>query len=235
VSGKYEFIDAGYATVAADTAAAPTVTCMCQWLGVSESGFYGWRSRPQSVTAKRRELLNIKIAALFKASDGTYGYRRMHAALARGGGQAGPELARQLMREEGLVPCQPRPWRPAATCQGAAGPVPGLVNRDFPARAPGEKMAGDITYIPAWQGWVYLAAVIDCAGRKIIGWAIGDNYRTPLITKAVEMAARSLACPPGVIFHSDRGSNYQCHLVKRWGDLLPHVHRTTRPGSVDKS
>ena len=208
MSDKYEFIDAGYATVAADTAAAPTITRMCQWLGISKSGFYDWRARPESATARRRELLKIKIRALFTANDAAYGYRRMHAALARGGERCGPELVRALMRELGLVPCQPRPWRPSTTCQGAAGPIPDLVRRDFTAAAPGEKMVGDITYIPTWQGWLYLATVIDCSTRKIAGWAMDDNYQTPLITAAIRMAARNLDLPPGAIFHSDRGSNY---------------------------
>jgi transposase InsO family protein len=208
VSEKYAFIEAEYATVAADTAAAPTVTQMCAWLKVSKSGYYEWRSRLKSAAAKRRDLLKIKIRALFTANDGTYGYRRMHAALARGGERCGPELVRALMRELGLVACQPRPWRPSTTRQGAAGPIPDLVNRDFTAARPGEKMVGDITYIPTWQGWVYLATVIDCATRKIAGWAMDDNYQTPLITAAIEMAARNLTLPSGAIFHSDRGSNY---------------------------
>ena len=134
---KYEFIDAEYANLpAADAADAPTIVQMCRWLGVSKSGYYDWRSRPQSATARRRELLKIKIKALFEANDGTYGYRRMHAALVRGGEQAGEELVRQLMRELGLVACQPAPWRPRTTRQGAAGPVPDLVNRDFSAATP---------------------------------------------------------------------------------------------------
>jgi putative transposase len=69
-------------------------------------------------------------------------------------------------------------------------------------------MVGDITYIPTWEGWLFLATVIDCASRKVIGWAMDDNYRTPLITAAIEMAARSLDLPEDAIFHSDRGSNY---------------------------
>jgi putative transposase len=131
VSEKYQFIDAGYAGISAGADPAPTITCMCKWLGVSKSGFYDWRSRPESATARRRELLKIKIKALFEANDSTYGYRRLHAALARGGEQAGPELVRQLMRELGLVACQPAPWRPATTVQGAAGPIPDLVNPVF--------------------------------------------------------------------------------------------------------
>jgi transposase InsO family protein len=229
VSDKYEFIDDEYATAAADTAPAPTITCMCQWLWVSKSGFYEWRSRPDSVTAKRRKLLKIKITALFGANDSAYGYRRIHAALVRGGEQAGPELVRQLMRELGLVACQPRPWRPSTTVQGAAGPIPDLVDRDFTAAAPGEKMVGDITYIPTWQGWLFLATVIDCATRKITGRAMDDNYRTPLISSAIEMAARNLALPPGAIFHSDRGSNYTsaefAAVLDRLG-ILQSVGRT---------
>jgi len=82
------------------------------------------------------------------------------------------------------------------------------VNRDFSAGVPGKKMVGDITYIPTWEGWLFLATVIDCATRKVAGWAMDDNYRTPLIKAAIEMAARNLALPADAIFHSDRGSNY---------------------------
>jgi transposase InsO family protein len=208
VSEKYEFIDAQYAKPPAGGGNAPTITCMCRWLGVSKSGFYEWRSRPESATAKRREELKLLITKAFGDSDGTYGYRRIWWQLARWGVHAGLELVRALMRELGLVACQPRPWRPATTQQGQAGPVPDLVNRDFSAAVPGGKMVGDITYIPTWEGWLFLATVIGCASRKVIGWAMDDNYRTPLITAAIGMAARSLALPEGAIFHSDRGSNY---------------------------
>ena len=182
---------------------------MCRWLEVSRSGYYDWKTRPESETTKRREILKIKIKALFEANNEEYGYRRMHQALVRGGEECCPELVRDLMRELGLRPCQPRPWRHSLTEQdGKAGPIPDLVNRDFTAGKPGEKMVGDITYIPTWQGWLYLATVINCATRKIVGWAMDDNYKTPLIISAIEMAARNLDLPEGAIFHSDRGSNY---------------------------
>jgi transposase InsO family protein len=204
VSDVYEFIDAQYAQFPA----APAIACMCRWLGVSKSGYYEWRSRPESATARRREELRLYIRKAFGDSDGTYGHRRVHAQLARWGVAAGPELVRVLMRELGLVACQPRPWRPATTRQGQAGPIPDLVNRDFGAAVPGAKMVGDITYIPTWEGWLFLATVIDCATRKVVGWAMDDNYRTPLITSAIEMAARNGDLPADAIFHSDRGSNY---------------------------
>jgi transposase InsO family protein len=208
VSEKYEFIDAECAALAGDTACAPAVTQMCGWLGVSKSGYYDWRTRPASAAARRRELLKLKIKALFEANNEEYGYRRIHAALVRGGEQCCPELVRDLMREQGLVPCQPRPWRHSLTEQGQAGPIPDLVSRDFAAEKPGEKMVGDITYIPTWEGWLYLALVIDCATRKIVGWAMDDNYKTSLISAAIRMAGRNLDLPEGAVFHSDRGSNY---------------------------
>jgi putative transposase len=207
VTERFEFIDAEYADGPAGPP-APTIMQMCKWLGVPKSGFYDWRSRPESATAKRRAELKLVITKAFEDSDGTSGYRRVAAQLARWGVRAGAELVRQLMRELGLVACQPRPWRPSTTQQGAAGPIPDLVNRDFSAAVPGEKMVGDITYIPRWEGWLYLASVIDCATRKVAGWAMDDNYKTPLITSAIEMAARNLALPEGAVFHSDRGSNY---------------------------
>jgi transposase InsO family protein len=142
VSDVYEFIDAEYAT----SPAAPAITLMCLWLEVSKSGYYEWRSRPESATAKRREELRLLITRAFEDSDGTYGYRPVWLQLARWGVHAGAELVRALMRELGLVARGSRPWRPATTQQGQAGPIPDLVNRDFSAAAPGEKMVGDITY-----------------------------------------------------------------------------------------
>ena len=209
MSQRYEFIDAEYATGKAEGAAhAPTTTHMCAWLEVSTSGFYEWRGRPASLTAKRRELLKVKIGALFEASGGTYGYRRLHAALVRGGEQVGDELVRRLMRELGLVACQPRPWR-TTTVRGAASAVaPDLVCRDFSAAAPGEKLVGDITYVRTWEGWLYLATVIDCFNKEIVGYAMADHMRTELIGEAIDMAARNHALASGCIFHSDRGSQY---------------------------
>jgi putative transposase len=199
VTDVYAFIDAEYAACRN----APAVTQMCAWLEVSKSGFYDWKSRPESATAKRQEKLRLLITRIFDDSDGTYGYRRIAGQLARQGTVACPELVRKLMRQLGLVACQPRPWRPSTTKQGQAGPIPDLVNRDFGASVPGAKMVGDITYIPTWQGWAFLATVIDCATRKCVGWAVDDNYRTPLITAAVKMAARNIDLPDGAIFHSD--------------------------------
>jgi hypothetical protein len=138
VASKYEFIE----TMRLDTAEYVfSVEFMCERLGVSKSGYYDWRRRPDSATARRREELMLLVNKAFEMSDSTYGYRRVHAQLARWGHSAGPELVRQLMRELGLMPCQPRPKRFGLT-QAAAGAVPDLVGRNFTADAPGEKLVG---------------------------------------------------------------------------------------------
>jgi putative transposase len=200
VSEKYEFIDG--------CKYAYPIVKMCTWLDVSKSGFYEWRGRPASATAERRAQLKALIAEIFADSDQTYGYRRVHAELGRQGVQAGPELVRALMRDLGLVACQPRPWRHSLTELGHSGPIPDLVARDFSADAPGVKMVGDVTYIPTWQGWLFLATVIDCHTRAVIGYAMADHYKTTLVSAAIDAAARNYQFAADAVFHSDRGSNY---------------------------
>lgn len=210
MSDTFEFIDAEYAaTPRDDPHSVPSITQMCRWLDVSRSGYYDWRDRPESATARRREELKELIRTSFDASDGTYGYRRVHADLTGWGVTCGPELVRALMRELDLVACQPRPWRHSLTDNDGRDPhLPDLLGRDFTADAPGRKLVGDITYIPTWQGWLYLATVIDCHTREVVGWAIDNHYKTTLIESAITMAVRNHPTTPGAVFHSDRGSNY---------------------------
>jgi hypothetical protein len=119
------------------------VSKMCEWMDVSRSGFHEWRGRAASATAQRQGRLKILIRHVFTDSDGTYGYRRVHAQLVRLGVEVGDELVRRLMRGLGLVACQPRPWRPVTTIAGDAATIPDLVRRDFTAAAPGTLVAGD--------------------------------------------------------------------------------------------
>jgi len=201
---KYEFIDSQ--TPFPD---APPLVKMCRWLGVSRSGFYDWRSRPLSATAARRAVLTERVKHFFADSDGTYGYRRIHADLAAEGTECSPELVRRIMRDEDLVPCQPRPFRTTTEADAeAAAKIPDLVRRNFTADRPGEKFVGDITYIHTWQGFVYLATVIDCYSKKVVGWSIADHMRSELVGNALRNAAESTVIRPGAIWHSDRGSQY---------------------------
>ncbi len=181
---------------------------MCAWLAVSTSGYYEWRDRPASATTRRRDHLATLIEWIFTDSEQTYGHRRIHAALARQGERCSPELVRAIMRALGLVPCQPRPWRPATTIAGDTTPIPDLVCRDFSAAAPGTKLVGDITYLPTWEGWLYLATVIDCHTKACIGYALADHMRADLVIDALAMAARNYPLADQAIFHSDRGTQY---------------------------
>lgn len=208
MSERYELIDVEKDAMTDYGDRKYTITKICAWLEVSTSGYYEWRGRPVSATAERRARLAEAVTRIFEDSDETYGHRRIHAQLVRESERCTPELVRAVMRDLGLVPCQPRPWRHCLTDGDATAPLPDLVCRDFTAGRPGEKLVGDITYIPTWQGWVYLATVIDCCTKEVIGWAMDDNYKTPLIETAIHMAARNHDLAPGAIFHSDRGSNY---------------------------
>jgi transposase InsO family protein len=232
VTEKFEFIDAEYAAYQETCEIyVPSIVKMRRWMKVSRSGFYGWRKAPESATAKRRGELALVITKSFDGSNETYGYRRVHADLAAWDVPCGPELVRSIMRELGLEPCQPKPWRFSLTdSDGQEHGIPDLVNRDFTAGAPGEKMVGDITYIPTWQGWIYLATVIDCYTKAVIGWAVGDNYKTPLIEQAIEMAARNSALAGNAIFHTDRGSNYTSVQFARTLRKLSIRHSVGRTG-----
>ena len=199
MSSKYEFIDGEKANY--------PITKMCRWANVSRAGFYEWRDRPASATTERRVALTVEIRRIFADSDDTYGYRRVHEQLADEGIEAGPELVRHIMRAEGLVACQPKPYKVTTISDGIDGPAD-LVCRDFTATAPGTKLVGDITYIRTWAGWVYLATVIDCYSRMVVGWAMGDHMRTSLITDALDAARANYTVNDECIFHSDRGSQY---------------------------
>lgn len=194
---------------------------MCTWAKVSRSGYYDWLDREPSATAQRRERLAALVRFSFGHSDGTYGYRRVHADLARRGHPADPETIRSIMREQGLVPCQPRPFRPTTTISGDTASTPDLVGRDFTADAPGCKLVGDITYIPTWEGWLYLATVLDCFSKKVVGYAMAEHLRTELVTEALHMAATNLDIIPGVsLFHSDRGCQYTSEEFAQFADGL---------------
>lgn len=182
---------------------------MCEWLTVSRSGYYDWKKRELSATARRREILEAEVRSAFEQSDGTYGYRRIHAWLARHGTVVDSETVRGIMRGLGLVPCQPRAWRPVTTIAGDAGDLPDLLRRDFTADAPATKLVGDITYIRTWEGWLYLATVLDCFSKKVVGYAMAEHMRTELVADALRMAARTVPFRSGAtIFHSDRGCQY---------------------------
>ncbi|WP_375433363.1 IS3 family transposase, partial [uncultured Friedmanniella sp.] len=141
--------------------------------------------------------------------------------LARVGQHADPETIRGLMRELGLVPCQPRPWRPTTTVAGDADTTPDLLLRDFTCDTPATKLVGDITSIKTWEGWLYLATVLDCHTKQVIGYAMADHLKTTLVTDALAMAAPTITLQPRTtIFHSDRGCPYTSQEFADYTDTL---------------
>ncbi len=164
--------------------------------------------RGPSATASRREELAALVAWSFEQSEGTYGYRRVHADLAGRGVYADDDTIRRIVRDLGLVPCQPRPKRPTTTQAGDAAAAPHLLGRDFTAGTPGTKLVGFITYVKTREGCLYLATVLDCI-KQILGYAMADHLRTSLVTDALTMAAANTTMRAGVtVSHSDRGCQY---------------------------
>lgn len=193
---------------------------MCRWLGVSPSGFFSWAVRVPSAQARRREELRALVVWSFERSHQTYGHRRVHAELTRRGVSIGLDLVRDIMVEQGLLACQPRPFR-TTTIQGDEPGPADLVQRDFTADAPGTKLVGDITYIATWAGFAYLATVIDCYSKAVIGWAVDTHMRTELVIAALDMARANNDLTEQCIFHSDRGTQY---TSRQLGDYLA-AHR----------
>ena len=198
----------------ADPKSPFTVTLMCLVLAVSSSAFYAWTRDQSSARAARRAVLKVHVQAAFDAGRGTYGVRRVHAMLTRSDvpdvANASPKLIRSVMAELGLKACQPRAYKRTTVRDEDAEPasIPDLLGRDFTAPAPGVKLVGDITYIRTWQGWLYLATVIDCHTKAVIGWSMAEHMRTDLIADALTMATANYQLAPGAVFHSDRGTQY---------------------------
>lgn len=183
------------------------VATMCRVLGVSPSGFYGWRWRPPAARAQADAGLSEKIRAIHERSRGTYGVPRVHAELAAEGIHVGRKRVARLMRAAGLEGVSRRRSVHTTVRDGAARPAPDLVDRDFVAPGPNQLWVADITYIPTWAGFVSLAVVLDVWSRRVVGWALATHLRTELVLGALDMALAQRR-PQAVIHHSDQGTQY---------------------------
>jgi putative transposase len=198
---KYQFI--------ADHQADFEVRVMCRVMGVSRSGFYAWGKRPDSPRKMANDQLWPQIEAIYQRSRQTYGSLRIQAELAGQKVVCGHNRVARLMRQHGLKAKQSRRFRAKTTDSSHDLPVaPNLLNQEFSAEAPNEKWSGDITYIPTAEGWLYLAVLIDLFSRRIVGWAMSAHPDRFLVLAALEMALETRQPPPGLIVHSDRGSQY---------------------------
>ncbi len=200
-----------YPFIEAEKAAGHNVAKACGLLEVSKSAFYERRNGvPSARTLSDAELLE-HITAIHTESKGTYGAPRIHKELLHRHVACGKRKVTRLMRAAGLEGRCKKRWRTTTVADPAAELARDLIQRHF---GPGEEMdrryVGDITYISTWEGWAYLATVIDLASRRVVGWALADHMRTELVTDALQMAFEHRTPDEGVIFHSDRGC--QCEF-----------------------
>jgi len=183
------------------------LTTMCRVLGVSPSGYYAWRKRPMAARTRADVELTAYIDEIHRTSRGTYGAPRVHAELAALGIHVGCKRVARLMRALGVCGISRRK-RPRTTLRDHTHrPAPDLVARDFAAAGPDRLWVADITYIPTWAGFLYLAVVVDAWSRRVIGWAMESHLRTELVLAALDMAVEQRR-PADVIHHSDQGCQY---------------------------
>jgi putative transposase len=183
------------------------VEAMARVMNVSRSGFYAWLNRePSRRDVEDRELV-LRIKTIHKASKQTYGAPRIHAELAAEGIHVGRKRVERLMRGEGLVGVSRRKGARTTIPDDRVRPASDLVDRNFQAERANQLWVADITYVPTWAGFLYLAVVLDAFSRRIVGWAMGTNLKTQLVIDAMNMAIGQRK-PDGVIHHSDQGSQY---------------------------
>ena len=185
------------------------VNVMCRMLGVSRSGYYDWRGRAPSARTTANLALLHHVRRLQVRHQGRYGSPRMHAALRAEGHRCSRGRVERLMRRHRIRALAGRRFRPCTTDSRHYLPIaPNVLAQRFVANAPNRIWLADITYIATGEGWLYLAAVLDLATRKVVGWAMREHMRTELPLAALMMAAQRQRPAPGLICHSDRGSQY---------------------------
>jgi len=183
------------------------IQTMCKVFGVSRAGYYAWCERAASARSKADAALTQRIEAIHQASRGTYGAPRIHAELADEGIRVGRKRVERLMKAAGLAGVSRRKSARTTLRDERVRPACDLVDRNFHADAPDQLWVADITYIPTWAGFLYLAVVLDAFSRRIVGWAMSHSLKTQLVLDALNMAIGQRK-PRGVIHHSDQGSQY---------------------------
>ena len=202
------------------------ICVQCRVLGVSVSGFHQHRARRRKIAGRRHlsdEALVAHIRAVYEEHRGAYGWPRIWRQLQKGGIRVGKLRVQRLMQQQGIRARGKRRFRIATTDSRHDLPIaPNLLNRNFTVAAPNLAWSGDITYIPTEEGWLFLAVVIDLFSRRVVGWSMQTDVGRNLAIDALEMAwfQRRAQGTTGLIFHSDRGSQYASHEFR--GVLKEH-------------
>jgi len=186
-----------------------SIEAVCEALDVSVSGYYAWRDRAPGGRHQADEQLGQAIRQIFQTSRQTYGSHRVYQALRQEGVRTSRKRVARLMREHGLRSVRAVKRRIGLTRAGhPAFIAPNRLNQDFRASHPNEKWVTDTTYVPTYEGWLYLVSVMDLYSRQVVGWAMGERHDAFLATSALDMAIQRQRPAPGLIVHSDRGSEF---------------------------
>lgn len=188
-----------------------SVKKMCQIFDVSRSAYYNWLNLPVSYRKGKDIELIRDIKKIFDESDSTYGHRRVKKELKKKGIKTSNHRVRRLMQEYGLISALRSRYKATTNSNHNYPVAPNLLNKDFKAEVPNQKWAGDITYIATQEGWLYLAAIEDLYHKKIVGWALGSRMTKQLTLDAIHQAIVREQPAKGLIFHSDRGSQYAAY------------------------
>ena len=199
-----------YRFIEAEKTQQRNVKRACELLKVSRAAYYAHRADSPSTRRLVDQELTEHIRQAHQASKGRYGAPRIHTQLRRRGHRHGRKRVARLMRAAGLCGRRPRRWKRTTIPDPAAAARADLIRRDFSvnAAAVNTRWCGDITYIWTWEGWLYLATVIDIASRRVVGFALAEHLRTELVADALANAVAARDPAPGVIFHADRGCQY---------------------------
>lgn len=205
---KYEFIDNHRSEFA--------VGKMCRVLDVSRSGYYRWRRAPESERKKRNEAPYAKIKETYNAFHGAYGSPRITCALRDNGIQCSENRVARLMREKNLAAKTKRKYKVTTDSKHDLPVAPHLIEQDFSTPAPHRLWVSDITYVWTLEGWLYLAVILDVFSRQIVGWSMSQRMTKDLVLNALKSALGRRKVSSGLIFHSDRGSQYAAHDVSEF-------------------
>ena len=192
------------------------VAMMCRCMDVSRSGFHAWSTAEPSQRAKANAKLTEEIRVVYEESRKTYGSPRVHAELVENGHEVGRNRVARLMAEEGLVARRKPKFRKTTDSDHDDPIAPNVLARNFETDAPDQAWVADITYIWTLQGWMYLAVIIDLYSRRVVGWSMAEHMREELVHNALRAALGSRTPDPGgLVFHSDRGSQYAAKDYRR--------------------
>nr|WP_186129855.1 IS3 family transposase [Burkholderia gladioli] len=192
-----------------------SVTRLCRILGVSRSGYCQWRVRPPSARAHANAALDAQVAAIHRKHRGAYGRPRIVRQLQAQGSSASEERVRRSLQRQGLRPVYRRAWRVTTDSTHSLPVAPNLLDRRFDGWQPDRAWVSDITFVRTGEGWLYLAAILDLASRRVVGWSMSERIDAELVCQALRSACWQRKPAPGLLLHSDRGAQYASQAYRK--------------------